>query len=88
MKYVLVDIVIAHYFARLLVFFISWADVGIVGVEETPSAESYGYPTYDSITVCYTLLVVLVWSLTIEDGVTTTFCIFHPHIPPYVLGQG
>jgi hypothetical protein len=87
MKHVLVDIVIAHYFARLLVFFISWADVGIVAEEETPPG-GYGYPTYDSITVCYTLLVVLVWSLTIEDGVTTTFCIFHPHIPPYVLGRG
>jgi hypothetical protein len=60
MKHVMVDIAIAHFFARLVVFIALAVGLLIVGYETT----SYALPTYDVASVCFNPLMCSVRSLT------------------------
>jgi hypothetical protein len=62
MKHVMVDIAIAHFFARLVVFIALALAVGlrVVGYE----TNSYALPPYDVASVCFNPLMCSVRSLT------------------------
>jgi hypothetical protein len=60
MKHVMVDIAIAHFFARLAVFIALAVGLLIVGYETT----SYALPPYDVASVCFNPLMCSVRSLT------------------------